>query len=91
MIRDIQWGFQQNYTQAKVYCAAGLDRNKMQGKLLSIDTDCKEKFILSMLSDDDDSDDEGADDEEDEDSNGPQAWIGLKYNRTAQAGFQSIL
>ena len=43
-----------------------------------------------MLSDDDDGDDEGADDEEEEDSNGPQAWIGLKYNRTAQAGFQSI-
>ena len=44
-----------------------------------------------MLSDDDDSDDEGADDEEEEDSNGPQAWIGLKYNITAQASFQSIL
>ena len=73
-----------------MYCAAGLDRNKLQGKLLSIDTDCKEKFILSMLSDDDsDGDEESTDDDDEEESSGPQAWIGLKYNRTAQAGFQT--
>ena len=38
-----------------------------------------------MLSDDDsDGDDEGGDDEDESESSGPQAWIGLKYNKTAQ-------
>jgi len=74
-----------NFSQARVYCAAALDRNKLQGKLLSIDTDCKEKFILSMLSDDgSDGDDEAVDDDDESESSGPQAWIGLKYNKTTQ-------
>ena len=43
-----------------------------------------------MLSDDDsDGEDESTDDDDEEESSGPQAWIGLKYNRTAQAGFQT--
>ena len=38
-----------------------------------------------MLSDDgSDGDDEGGDDEDESESSGPQAWIGLKYNKTAQ-------
>ena len=38
-----------------------------------------------MLSDDgSDGDDEGGDDDDESESSGPQAWIGLKYNKTAQ-------
>ena len=47
---------------------------------MSIDTDCKEKFILSMLSDDgSDGDDEGGDDDDESESSGPGIRGQLKF------------
>ena len=69
-------------------------RGDIAGQLLSVDTDCKQKFILSRKTDTDDDDDEG--DEDDDDSNNQSSgsstnqaktntmtWIGLHFNQTS--------
>ena len=84
------------WNRAQEICGYARDdaRGNVTGQLLSVDTDCKEKFILSRKMDTDDDDtDEGDEDGDGDDNNSNQsdstnpaltmAWIGLNFNTSS--------
>ena len=73
------------WEKARDICAAITDNTRgVMGQLMSIDSDCKEKFILSRKIEAaeeelDDSEDETDDDLEEKNT---MIWIGLRFNQT---------